>query len=100
MRDERSNPRTLKLGDREVVRMGLGSNRLTRKSQNVAFIRAAVEAGIGLIDTAHLYAGGDSEATIGEALDGSGQPAIVATLALKPAETAAAVRSLLPARGV
>ena len=32
------------------------------------FLRAAVEAGIELVDTAHLYADGESEATIGAAL--------------------------------
>ena len=50
--------------------MGLGSNRLTFRTENIDFIRAAVEAGIGVIDTAHLYTGGQSEETIGEALHG------------------------------
>lgn len=60
--------------------MGLGTNRLSRTPENVAFIRAAVEAGIGMIDTAHLYAGGQSEQTIGETLGGGPHPkTIVAT---------------------
>jgi len=79
MSDEKPNSRTLKLGDRDVVRIGLGSNRLTPGTQNVAFIRAAVEAGIGMIDTAHLYTGGGSEQTIGEAFAGDSKTAIVAT---------------------
>jgi pyridoxine 4-dehydrogenase len=61
-------PRTLTLGDTEVARIGLGTNRLTLTTENVEFIRQAVAAGIGLIDTAHLYTGGQSEETIGAAL--------------------------------
>jgi pyridoxine 4-dehydrogenase len=60
--------RTVRLGGREVARMGLGTNRLTRTPEHESFIRAAAEAGIGLIDTAHLYTGGQSEATIGAGL--------------------------------
>jgi aryl-alcohol dehydrogenase-like predicted oxidoreductase len=59
---------TLELGDSEVARIGLGTNRLASTPENVAFIQAAVAAGIGPIDTAHTYAGGDSEQTIGAAL--------------------------------
>jgi pyridoxine 4-dehydrogenase len=61
-------PRTLILGDTEVGRIGLGTNRLAHTSENVAFLREAVVAGIGLVDTAHLYTGGQSEETIGSAL--------------------------------
>ena len=59
--------------------MGLGTNRLTNTPQNVAFVRAAARAGIGMIDTAHLYTGGASEQTIGSALGGSPSPVVVAT---------------------
>jgi pyridoxine 4-dehydrogenase len=62
------NNRTIKLGHAEVARMGLGTNRLTNTAPNVAFIRGVLEAGIGVIDTAHLYTGGESERTIGAAL--------------------------------
>ena len=71
--------RTVRLGDADVTRMGLGTNRLAARPENVAFIRAAVDAGIGLIDTAHLYQGGQSELTIGEALGGARRSTIVAT---------------------
>jgi aryl-alcohol dehydrogenase-like predicted oxidoreductase len=71
--------RTLKLGDLEVPRLGLGTNRLTNSPDRVEFIRAAVGAGIGVIDTAHLYTGGDSETTIGEALTDAHPGTIVAT---------------------
>ncbi len=62
--------------------MGLGTNRLTNTSANVTFIKSVAEAGVGVIDTAHLYTGGDSEQTIGAALGGgSSLPAscVVAT---------------------
>lgn len=61
-------PRRIRLGDIEVSRIGLGTNRLRNTDENVAFIRAAVDAGVEMIDTAHLYTGGDSEKTIGRAL--------------------------------
>jgi pyridoxine 4-dehydrogenase len=51
-----------------VVRIGLGTNRLTRTSGNVPLIRAAVAAGVQMIDTAYSYTGGQSEETIGEAV--------------------------------
>ncbi|HEX6487865.1 MAG TPA: aldo/keto reductase [Candidatus Dormibacteraeota bacterium] len=63
--------RTVRIGDREVTRIGLGTNRLTNTPQNVDFLRAAVDAGVQLIDTAHVYSSGESEAAIGAAgLDG------------------------------
>ena len=61
------------------ARIGLGTNRLTDTPENVAFVREAVAAGIGMIDTAHLYTGGSSEATVGAALEGSGLECLVAT---------------------
>lgn len=72
-------PRTLILGDTEVGRIGLGTNRLAHTSENVAFVREAVAAGIGLVDTAHLYTGGQSEETIGRALAPPDDGCIVAT---------------------
>ena len=73
------NPRTLTLGDTEVSRIGLGTNRLAETRENVAFVGKAVAAGVGLVDTAHLYTGGQSEATIGAALSPPPQGCIVAT---------------------
>src|SRR6476469_5183564 len=69
---------TTRLGDRQVTRMGLGTNRLTNTPQNVTFVRAAAQAGIGMFDTAHMYTGGASEQTIGNALGGP-SPVVVAT---------------------
>jgi pyridoxine 4-dehydrogenase len=59
---------TAKLGDTELTRIGLGTNRLGHKPEHVAFVREAIAAGVNFIDTAYLYVGGESEATIGEAL--------------------------------
>jgi pyridoxine 4-dehydrogenase len=72
-------PRTLILGDTEVGRIGLGTNRLAHTSENIAFVREAVAAGIGLVDTAHLYTGGQSEETIGSALAPPDDGCIIAT---------------------
>jgi pyridoxine 4-dehydrogenase len=71
--------RTLRIGDREIARIGLGTNRLSHSSRNIAFIQEAAAAGIGLIDTAHLYTQGASEATIGEALASLPEKPVVAT---------------------
>jgi len=69
----------VKLGDVDLTRIGLGTNRLTSTEHNVALIRQAVEAGVQMIDTAHSYAGGQSEETIGEALSGNAGNFVVAT---------------------
>ena len=69
----------MKLGDIEVARIGLGTNRLTRTGDHVAFIKAAVAAGVQMIDTAHSYTGGQSEETIGAALSPIPDGCIVAT---------------------
>ena len=69
----------MKLGDFDIARIGLGTNRLTKTPAHVALIKAAVAAGIQMIDTAHLYTGGQSEETIGEALSPLPQDCIVAT---------------------
>ena len=71
--------RTVRLGDREVARIGLGTNRLTNTPEHVEFVERAIESGIGLIDTAHTYTGGQSEATIGDALGGAPASIPIAT---------------------
>jgi aryl-alcohol dehydrogenase-like predicted oxidoreductase len=63
-----NGPAKLRFGDVEVQRIGLGTNRLRNTPTNLAFLREAVVAGIGHIDTAHTYTGGESEETIGAAL--------------------------------
>ena len=64
---------TIRIGETEVPRVGLGTNRLRDTDDHAAFIREAIDAGIRHIDTAHLYSGGQSEAAIGTALT-SGRP--------------------------
>jgi aryl-alcohol dehydrogenase-like predicted oxidoreductase len=71
--------KTRRIAGTDVARIGLGTNRLTNTSEGVAFVRAAVEAGIGLVDTAHLYTGGESEATVGAALSPVPEGCVVAT---------------------
>ena len=52
------------LGEREVARIGLGTNRLTNTPEHVTFVKEAVAAGVDLVDTAHTYTRGESEKTI------------------------------------
>jgi pyridoxine 4-dehydrogenase len=72
-------PVTLTLAGVEVPRIGLGTNRLSHTSEHVGFVQAAVAAGVRVIDTAHTYAGGESEATIGAALAPLPADVVVAT---------------------
>jgi pyridoxine 4-dehydrogenase len=58
---------TIEIGGRELARVGLGTNRLTDTPENRAFLHEAVDAGLRFVDTAHIYADGDSERTIGAA---------------------------------
>ena len=53
------------LGDTEVARIGLGTNRLRNTREHVELVQQAVAAGIGYVDTAHTYTDGESEATVG-----------------------------------
>jgi aryl-alcohol dehydrogenase-like predicted oxidoreductase len=69
----------LRFGDVEVPRIGLGTNRLRNTPANLALLRAAAAAGLGHIDTAHTYTGGESEETIGAGLSPIPEQCIVAT---------------------
>jgi aryl-alcohol dehydrogenase-like predicted oxidoreductase len=71
--------RTLMLGDTEVARIGLGTNRLTNTSEHIAFVQEALAAGVTHVDTAHSYTHGESEDTIGAALSPRADGAVVAT---------------------
>jgi pyridoxine 4-dehydrogenase len=70
---------TVTLGDRRLTRIGLGTNRLTDTPENRSFLEAAVGAGVNFIDTAHGYAGGESERTIGRTLAPFPDELVVAT---------------------
>ncbi len=69
----------MRVGDIDVARIGLGTNRLMKTPDSIAFIKAAVAAGVQMVDTAHSYTGGQSEETIGEALHPFPESCIVAT---------------------
>jgi pyridoxine 4-dehydrogenase len=69
----------VRLGDVEVTRIGLGTNRLRNTPENVSLVKEAVASGVSHIDTAHTYTGGESEQTIGAALAPIVDGRIVAT---------------------
>jgi aryl-alcohol dehydrogenase-like predicted oxidoreductase len=71
--------RTVRFGDVDITRIGLGTNRLTNAPENIAFLKAAVAAGAQMIDTAHSYTGGQSEEAIGAALSPPPEGCVVAT---------------------
>jgi pyridoxine 4-dehydrogenase len=71
--------RTLALADAEIARIGLGTNRLRKTPENVELVRQGVAAGIRMVDTAHTYTDGNSEAVIGEALSPRPDGVVVAT---------------------
>jgi pyridoxine 4-dehydrogenase len=78
MRDENASP-LLTRGETEITRIGLGTNRLTKTPEHIAFVKEAVAAGVSHIDTAHSYAQGESEETIGAALSPFADGVVVAT---------------------
>ena len=63
---------TFRLGGRDVGRLGFGAMQLPtapdRRAGSVAVARRAVELGVTLIDTAHLYGWGANEDLLAEAL--------------------------------
>jgi pyridoxine 4-dehydrogenase len=69
----------VRVGDTEVARIGLGTNRLRNTPAKVAFVREAIATGIGMIDTAHSYTQGESEATIGAAVSPGPEGCVIAT---------------------
>jgi len=71
--------RTIALGRHRLNRIGLGTNRLANTAENRSFLEAAIGAGVNFIDTAHLYAGGESERAIGRALAPFADDLVVAT---------------------
>jgi pyridoxine 4-dehydrogenase len=67
------------LGKFQINRIGLGTNRVTNKSEVKDFLKFAVESGVNFIDTAHVYSGGDSETTIGDTLTPYKDELLIAT---------------------
>jgi aryl-alcohol dehydrogenase-like predicted oxidoreductase len=58
----------IKIGEHEISRIGLGTNRIENDEKSRAILPAALEAGINLIDTADIYTGGASESVIGQTI--------------------------------
>lgn len=58
----------LKIGDLDIHRIGLGTNRLTDTPENARLIARAMELGLNFIDTADVYTYGESETTLGKYL--------------------------------
>jgi pyridoxine 4-dehydrogenase len=59
---------TVRIGDKSVNRIGLGTNRITDTPGAHALLERAVELGVNFIDTARVYKDGASETTIGNTL--------------------------------
>jgi len=58
----------LRIGEFDVNRLGLGTNRITDVPEAYELLKQAVEWGVDFIDTAHRYGSGASEIGIGNAL--------------------------------
>jgi len=59
---------TVRIGDRVLNRLGLGTNRVTDTEPTRALLRRAVELDVNFIDTADIYQSNASETTIGKTL--------------------------------
>jgi pyridoxine 4-dehydrogenase len=70
---------TIKLGDRTVNRLGLGTNRITDTDEAHELLQQAVELDVNFIDTAYRYQNGASETAIGNALAPYNKGEIIAT---------------------
>lgn len=79
MTETQALKQTLTLGETEVSRIGLGTNRLRNTPDRAAFVKDAIAAGLRHIDTAHSYTGGDSEKALGEALFPRPEGVVLAT---------------------
>jgi pyridoxine 4-dehydrogenase len=70
---------SVRIGDRDVHRVGLGTNRLTDSNSTRDLLRHAVELGVNFIDTADVYQSTASESTIGNTFQGHVGDLVVAT---------------------
>jgi pyridoxine 4-dehydrogenase len=70
---------TIQLGDRVITRLGLGTNKIEDNDASRAVLRAAVERGYGVIDTADIYTGQVSETVIGETVSADPSGITIAT---------------------
>jgi aryl-alcohol dehydrogenase-like predicted oxidoreductase len=83
---------TISFNGREIARIGLGTNRLNEDDASRAVLRAAIELGYGMIDTADIYTGGMSETVIGDVLAQNPSEIVVATKgAMRPGPDGTAI---------
>lgn len=69
----------LRVGDKLINRLGLGTNRITDTDEARSLLKKAVELGVNFIDTAHTYRDGASETTIGKTLAPYPENLVIAT---------------------
>ena len=79
MAEEGSTTGWIRVGDRRVRRLGLGTNRVTVSPEGRAILRRAIELGVDFIDTADVYQSGSSEEAIGDVVPPSMSNVLVAT---------------------
>jgi pyridoxine 4-dehydrogenase len=70
---------TLTFGGMTVNRLGLGTNRIHDNDEGRKLLKRARQLDVNFIDTAHMYAGGESEVAIGNTLAPFPNGLIVAT---------------------
>ncbi len=75
----KSQAGTVLMGDIQVNRIGLGTNRITDTQEAHELLRLALSLGVNFIDTAYRYAGGASETSIGNALSPYPKGVVIAT---------------------
>ena len=76
---EDSSSYWIRIGDRRVRRLGLGTNRVTLSPEGRAILHRAIELGVNFIDTADVYQSGSSEEAIGDVVPPSMADVLVAT---------------------
>ncbi len=69
----------ISIGELQISRIGLGTNRITPIPQATQVLKRAVELGVQFIDTADIYMDHQSEKSIGQALSPYPQNVIIAT---------------------
>lgn len=69
----------IRVGNRTVRRLGLGTNRVTLSPEGRTILHRAVELGVNFIDTADVYQSGSSEEAIGDVVPSSMSEVLVAT---------------------
>ncbi len=69
----------LRIGEKTVNRLGLGTNRITNTKESQDLLIKAVSLGVNFIDTANVYRNGESEDTIGQTLSPYPADLLIAT---------------------